>query len=171
MCDDVDKIVVEDEGFEINNVHIGLHVSVLACCALLSGAPTLHKACRENLIHLLHPRLLAAEVLLERRQVAVVLVQVQRVVDGQAQLDHAVDAPAERVRLVQAEARGEQRGLEEQQHKVLDRLVALVRLGALAQLAHDDVVGVDLERLLGRHVRAHGVVAQRLRLWSVSEEQ
>ena len=84
---------------------------------------------------------------------------------------HAVDAPAERVRLVQAEARGEQRGLEEQQHKVLYGLVALVRLGALAQLAHDDVVGVDLERLLGGHVGAHGVVAQRLRLWSVSEEQ
>merc|ERR1712166_286003 len=78
------------------------------------------------------------------------------------ELDHAVDAAGEGGGLVEREARGEQRGLEEQVHQVLDRLVALVG-GALGlELLHDAVLGVDLHRLLGGHVRGHGAVAQRL---------
>merc|ERR1712224_376252 len=46
--------------------------------------------------------------------------------EGQAELDHAVDAAREGGRLVEREARGEQARLEEQVHQVLDGLVALV---------------------------------------------
>merc|ERR1712127_874111 len=61
--------------------------------------------------------------------------------DGEAELDHAVDAAGEGGGLVEREARGEQRGLEEQVHEVLDRLVALVG-GALGlELLHDRVLG------------------------------
>merc|ERR1719231_815137 len=53
-----------------------------------------------SLIDLLHLRALIA-VLLERREV----------LDGEAELDHAVDAAREGRRLVEREARGEQRRL------------------------------------------------------------
>merc|ERR1711871_1795016 len=71
-----------------------------------------------------------------------------------------MDATGKGVRLVEGEPRGEQGGLEEQQHEVLHGLVALVGLGALAELVHDGVVRVDLHSLLGRHVGAHGVVTR-----------
>mmetsp|Transcript_12723 Transcript_12723/g.20591 ORF Transcript_12723/g.20591 Transcript_12723/m.20591 type:complete len:561 (-) Transcript_12723:637-2319(-) len=116
-----------------------------------------------GLVHLLHARALV-DVLLQRGQVLLVVVQPDVLLDGQAELDHAMDAPAEGVGLLQREARGEQRRLEEQQHEVLHRLVRLVGVGTLAQLLHDDVVRVDLERLLRRHVPRHGRVPQRLRL-------
>ena len=48
--------------------------------------------------------------LLERRQVVVTRVVV--IVDAQAELDHAVDAPGELRRLIQREARSEQRRVE-----------------------------------------------------------
>merc|ERR1711998_496226 len=78
------------------------------------------------------------------------------------ELDHAVDAAGKGGGLVEREARGEQRRLEEQVDEVLDRLVALVggRLGL--ELLHDRVLRVDLHGLLGRHVRGHGRIAQRL---------
>jgi hypothetical protein len=70
---------------------------------------------------------LTVNVLLQRRQVIGVLVVKRNVlVDGETQLDHAVNAPAEGVGLIQREAGGEHRRLEEQQHQVLDGLVALV---------------------------------------------
>merc|ERR1719313_1970815 len=80
---------------------------------------------------------------LDRGHVLLLLLEVV-LVDGEAELDHAVDAPGEGVGLVQGEARGEERGLEEEEHQVLHGLVALVGLGALAELVHDGVVRVDL---------------------------
>ena len=53
-----------------------------------------------------------------------------------------VDAAAKGVGLVQAEARGEQRGLEQQHDQVLHRLVALVCVSALAQLLQGDSTAV-----------------------------
>merc|ERR1712205_213448 len=64
-------------------------------------------------------------VLLEGRQLLDVI-RLVVVLDGEAELDHAVDAAGEGGGLVEREARGEQRGLEEQVDEVLDRLVALV---------------------------------------------
>lgn len=60
--------------------------------------------------------------------------QVSILVDAEAQLDHAVDAGAEGVGLVQGEAGDEQRLLEQQQHQVLDGPVALVGVRALPDL-------------------------------------
>mmetsp|Transcript_6459 Transcript_6459/g.16731 ORF Transcript_6459/g.16731 Transcript_6459/m.16731 type:complete len:555 (+) Transcript_6459:414-2078(+) len=117
-----------------------------------------------HLVDLLHAGALVHIVLLKRRQILVLRQVIQVLVDGQAQLHHAVDAARESVGLIQREAARQQSGLKQQQDQVLHRLVALVCVGALAQLAHDGVVRVDLQRLLAAHVRAHGVVAQRLRL-------
>merc|ERR1712224_432613 len=65
-----------------------------------------------SLIDLLHLGALIA-VLLEGRQLLHVVGPVV-VLNGQAELDHAVDPAREGGRLVEREARGEQRGLEEQ---------------------------------------------------------
>ena len=51
----------------------------------------------------------------------------------------------EGLRLVEAEARGQQRGLEHEHGQVLDRLVVLVAVRALLQLGDDGVVRVDLK--------------------------
>merc|ERR1712159_868087 len=71
------------------------------------------------------------------------------VLNGQAKLDHAVDAAGKGGGLVEREARGEERRLEEQVDKVLDGLVTLVSSGLRLELLHDRVLGVDLHRLLG----------------------
>mmetsp|Transcript_17764 Transcript_17764/g.57462 ORF Transcript_17764/g.57462 Transcript_17764/m.57462 type:complete len:716 (-) Transcript_17764:251-2398(-) len=119
---------------------------------------------RRRLVDLLHARALV-HVLLEGGHVAlVVLLEVIVLVDAEAELDHAVDAGAEGVGVVEREARGEHGGLEQQEHEILDGLVALVRVAALLELRHDGVVGVDLHGLLRGHVAAHGVVAEGLGL-------
>merc|ERR1712054_41903 len=82
--------------------------------------------------------------------------------DGEAELNHAVDAAREGRRLVEREARGEQRRLEEEVDEVLDRLVALVGGGLRLELLHDRVLRVDLHRLLRGHVGRHRVVAEGL---------
>ena len=64
---------------------------------------------------------------------SVLVVEAEVLVDGETELDHAVDAAAEGVGLVEGEARGEQRGLEEEEDEILDGLVALVRVRALAR--------------------------------------
>lgn len=66
--------------------------------------------------------------------------------------------------VLEAEARGEERGVEEEEDEVLDGLVVLVCGDLLAELRDDGVVGVDLERLLAGHVGGHAGVAERLRL-------
>merc|ERR1719258_657209 len=113
------------------------------------------------LIDLLHLRALIA-VLLERRQL-LNIIRLVVVLNREAELNHAVDAAREGRRLVEREARGEERRLEEEVDEVLDRLVALVGGGLRLELLHDRVLRVDLHRLLGGHVRRHRVVAQRLR--------
>merc|ERR1711912_62907 len=79
---------------------------------------------RESLIDLLHLAALIA-VLLEGRQLLDVVGLVV-VLDGEAELDHAVDAAGEGGGLVEGEARREEGGLEEQVDEVLDGLVTLV---------------------------------------------
>merc|ERR1719164_289063 len=77
-----------------------------------------------RLVDLLHLGGLIA-ILLERWQLLNV-VRLVVVLDGEAELDHAVDAAGKGRGLVEREARGEERRLEEQVHEVLNRLVALV---------------------------------------------
>merc|ERR1719487_1089894 len=84
------------------------------------------------------------------------------VLNREAELNHAVNAAREGRRLVEREARGEQRRLEEEVDEVLDRLVALVGGGLRLELLHDRVLRVDLHRLLRRHVGGHRVVAEGL---------
>merc|ERR1712122_237206 len=83
-------------------------------------------------------------------------------VDAKTELDHPVDAARMHGGVLKAEARAEERGLEEQEDKVLHRLVILVSLSALPQVLNDAVVGVDLQVLLGRHVAHGGGVPQSL---------
>merc|ERR1719460_1115120 len=90
-------------------------------------------------VHLLHLGALVA-VLLEGRQLLDV-VRLVVVLDGEAELDHAVDAAGEGGRLVEREAGGEQRGLEEQVHQVLDGLVPLVRRRLGLELLHEGAQG------------------------------
>mmetsp|Transcript_77935 Transcript_77935/g.170723 ORF Transcript_77935/g.170723 Transcript_77935/m.170723 type:complete len:651 (-) Transcript_77935:325-2277(-) len=131
--------------------------TLLACCA---------EAKQTNLVDLLHLGGLISSALdlLQGRQVIVVAKALIVVVDAQAQLDHAVDAASELSGLVQVEARGQQRRVEEQPDQVLDSLVGLVGGSLLLQLGHDGVLGVDLHGLLGDHVASHGVVAHGLGL-------
>eukprot|EP00657_Telonema_sp_P-1_P009156 TRINITY_DN332_c0_g1_i3.p2 TRINITY_DN332_c0_g1~~TRINITY_DN332_c0_g1_i3.p2 ORF type:complete len:587 (+),score=293.64 TRINITY_DN332_c0_g1_i3:233-1993(+) len=79
-----------------------------------------------------------------------------------AKLDHAVDALGVGSGVLEVEAGGEEGGVEEQVDEVLDGLVALVGVDALAQLLDDGVVGVDLHGLLGHHVGGHAGVAEGL---------
>ena len=55
-------------------------------------------------------------------------------VNGEAKLDHTVDAGAEDVGVIQAEAGGEQGGVKEQQNELLDSLVTGVSLSTISQL-------------------------------------
>ena len=64
--------------------------------------------------------------LLERWEVVIVTQALVIVIDAQAKLDHSVDAASELRRLIQVEARGEQRSVEEQPDQVLHGLVRLV---------------------------------------------
>merc|ERR1712227_755249 len=120
----------------------------------------------EDLINLLHSRSIF-RLSLERWHVGVIGdsgIGLIVLVDAETELDHPVDAPRVDGGVLKAEARAEERGLEEQEDKVLHRLVILVSLSALPQVLNDAVVGVDLQVLLGRHVAHGGGVPQSLRL-------
>jgi hypothetical protein len=54
--------------------------------------------------------------------------------------------------VLQGETGAEEGSFEEEQDQILDALVILVLLGALPQVVHDGMVGVDLQMLLGGHV-------------------
>jgi hypothetical protein len=56
-----------------------------------------------------------------------------------------VDAAGKRVWLVEAEARGQQRCLKQQHHKVLDRLVAFVGVRPLLELLGGEEGGQESE--------------------------
>jgi len=96
---------------------------------------------------------------LQRGHVVVVVL-----VDGQAQLDHAVDAACELSGFLQVEAAGEQTGVEQQPDEVAHGLVTPVRVRALLEFLNDLVLGVQLHGLLALHLAAHLVVTQGLRL-------
>ncbi|GJN33640.1 hypothetical protein PR202_gb22261 [Eleusine coracana subsp. coracana] len=112
-----------------------------------------------SLVDLLH--LALAGVVLQRRHFSVGLSR-PVLVDAEAKLEHAVDPGAEGVGVVKAKARGEESGLEEQHHEVLDGLVVLVSICTLAELVHNGVLRVDLHGLLARHVARHARVPQGL---------
>jgi len=114
-----------------------------------------------DLLHLVH-LLVGALNLLERRQVRIALVL--GIVDGEAELDHAVDAPSELGRLLEGKAGRQQRGVEEEPDQILDGLVGLVGVALRLELGHNRVLGVDLHGLLGDHVRRHRGVAEGLGL-------
>ena len=57
-------------------------------------------------------------------------------IDGEAELDHSVDARAEDVGVIQTEARRQQCGVEQQKNKLFDGFVALVGIRSLPQLLH-----------------------------------
>merc|ERR1712017_2484 len=118
---------------------------------------------RQQLVDLLH---LGALVVLERREVIIVLVLRDLVVlvNGEPELDHAVDAAREGGGLVERETGGEQGGVEEEPDEVLDGLVVLVLLGAGTEGVDDWVHRVDLHGLLGGHVTGHGAVLEGLGL-------
>merc|ERR1719198_2573125 len=131
------------------------------CTAEVSG----EEPSRKVSIHLLHLRGLVRSALdlLKRREVIIAKTLVV-VVDAQAEFDHAVDAPRELRGLVQVEARGQQRSVEQKPDQILDGLVGLVCCGLLLQLRHDRVLRVHLHSLLRHHVRGHRVIPQRLGL-------
>merc|ERR1719486_1650244 len=115
---------------------------------------------RKQLVDLLH---LGALIVLERREVIVlILLNSIVLVDRQAELDHVVDAASEGGGLVKVEARGQERRVEKEPDEILDRLVVLVVVGALAESVDDGVGRVDLERLLRGHVPRHGAVLEGL---------
>merc|ERR1711904_96010 len=124
----------------------------------------LNALAQEHLIDLLH---LGALIVLERREVIIVLISViflSSVVNAEAELDHAVDAASKGDRLIQGEARCEQGGVEQQPDKVLDSLVVLVLVGTCTESVDDGVQWVHLHSLLRCHVAGHGAVLEGLSL-------
>jgi hypothetical protein len=83
----------------------------------------------------------------------------------EAELHQLVDAVSEASRLVNGEARDEQRGLEEELDDGLDGAVVLaVSLDLLLELLDNGGLGGDLKSLLGGHVAGHGGVTEGLGL-------
>ena len=80
-------------------------------------------------------------------------------VNAESELDHPVDALRMKSRIFERKSRGEEGGLEEQQDKILDRLVILVGVSLLPEAVNDGVLGVDLEVFLGSHVSHGGSVS------------
>merc|ERR1712025_1267405 len=103
----------------------------------------------QRLIDLLHLRALIA-ILLERREL-LDIVGLVVVLDREAKLDHAVNAAREGRRLIEREARGEERRLEEQVDEVLDGLVPLVGGGLGLELLHDRVLRLNTTRSNQQH--------------------
>ena len=70
------------------------------------------------------------------------------VINGEAELDHAVNAGSEGGRLVKGEAGCQKGSVEQQPDQVSDRFVTPVLIGLLLELNDDGVLGVDLHGLL-----------------------
>ena len=64
-----------------------------------------------------------------------------------------MNALGKRRRIVEREARREERGLEQEVRQISDGLVSLVLCDLAVQLLDDRVVGVQFQRLFRRHVR------------------
>mmetsp|Transcript_12965 Transcript_12965/g.34306 ORF Transcript_12965/g.34306 Transcript_12965/m.34306 type:complete len:762 (-) Transcript_12965:427-2712(-) len=78
------------------------------------------------------------------------------------ELDHAIHAAHNLRELVECEARVVQGGVKGQPDHVLHDLIGLVRREPFHQLAHDEVLRVDLHPLLERRIGGHVVVALHL---------
>merc|ERR1712154_379594 len=63
------------------------------------------------------------------------------VIDAKAELDHPVDPLSMDLWVLEAEAGGQETGLEQKHHQILHRLIILVCFGTLAQVLNDAVVG------------------------------
>merc|ERR1712023_33110 len=99
-----------------------------------------------HLIDLLH---LGALLILQLWQIIIViLIQSVILINRQTKLDHTVDARGEGGWLIQGEARGQHRGVEQQPDQVLHSLVVLVLLSTSAEGLDDSVAWVDLHGLL-----------------------
>eukprot|EP00438_Fugacium_kawagutii_P011597 Skav217344 [mRNA] locus=scaffold1410:402598:403008:+ [translate_table: standard] len=120
---------------------------------------------RVHLVDLLHLRrfICCSFNFLKRWQVVIIAESLVIIVNAQAKLDHAMDAACELGGLIQVEAGGEERSVEEQPDQILHSLVGLVCSCLLLELNHDGVLWVHFHRLLGNHVGGHGVVAKGLR--------
>merc|ERR1712137_876545 len=116
-----------------------------------------------TLVDLLHLRAL---IVLQRRQVIIVLFLFGNIilVNAQTKLDHAVDTASEGGGLIEVEARGQQRGVEQEPDEVFHSFVVFVLISACAQSINDRVHRVDLHCLLGGHVARHGAVLEGLGL-------
>ena len=82
----------------------------------------------KSLVDLFHLGSLVGSALdfLQRWEVVVIAESLVIIINAKAELDHTVDAASELRRLVQVEAGGEERSVEEQPDQVLHRLVRLV---------------------------------------------
>ena len=99
------------------------------------------------LIHLLHLGGLGSVP--ARLELGHLLVLISAVlVDAEAQLDHAVQAAGEGVRLVKAEPGHEHRRVEEQPYQVLHCFVLRIRRHLLDQLPDNGMIRVYLHGLL-----------------------
>merc|ERR1719488_130642 len=76
--------------------------------------------------------------------VIIVIIDDVILINGQTQLDHAVNAGSKGGGLIQGEARGKHRGVEEQPDEVLDSLVVLVLLSTGTQSLNNSMAGVEL---------------------------
>eukprot|EP00438_Fugacium_kawagutii_P023553 Skav200908 [mRNA] locus=scaffold1581:347272:347682:- [translate_table: standard] len=121
---------------------------------------------RVHLVNLLHlGRFIGSSFdFLKRWQVVVITKSLVIIINAQAKLDHAMNAACELGGLIQVEAGGEERCVEEQPNQILHGLVRLVSSCLLLELNHDGVLRVHFHSLLGNHVGSHGVVAKGLRL-------
>merc|ERR1711937_878426 len=101
---------------------------------------------RDRLIDLLH----LGSLLIFKLWKVVIIVIIDNVIliNGQTQLDHAVNAGSKGGGLIQGEARGKHRGVEKEPDEVLDSLVILVLLGTGTESLNDSMAGVKLHGLL-----------------------
>jgi hypothetical protein len=86
------------------------------------------------------------------------------VVDGETELDHAVDTTSEVSWLVQRETGSEHSGIEQEHDKVLNSLVRFILISLLAEFDNNWVGWVNFHGLLGEHVGGHRSITESLSL-------
>ena len=79
-------------------------------------------------------------------------------INGEAKLNHAMDASAEDIGVIQAEAGGEQGGVEEQQDEFLHCLVTRVCLCAIPQLLQERMRNTKMRSCRPSNLLANAIV-------------